>query len=82
MSFHFQIFIIIKSYTDIQEIVCCGMFEQDRKTFQLRERIRYSDEATDWTICGSNSGRCSLFSLLQNDKAGGWFLPTSNSVSN
>jgi hypothetical protein len=58
------------------------MFEQDRKTFQLRERRRYSDEATDWTICGSNSGTGeSLFSLLQNDKAGGEFLPTSNLVS-
>jgi hypothetical protein len=63
MSFRFQIFTIIESYTDIQEIVCCDVFEQDRKTFQLRERIRYSDEATGWTICGSNSGRGKVFSI-------------------
>jgi len=46
MSFRFQIFISIEYYTDLQEILCCDMFEQDRKTSQLRESIRYSDNAT------------------------------------
>jgi hypothetical protein len=66
MAFRFKIFISIEYYTDMQEIVCCGMFKQDRKTSQMRERIRYSDNATGWTICGSDSGRGKVFSLLSN----------------
>ena len=64
MSSYFQIFFIIEYYTDIQKIVCCDMFKQDRKTFQLRERIRNSDEATGWTLRRSNSGRGKVFSLF------------------
>jgi len=64
MIFRFQIFIIIESYTEIQDIVCCDIFEQDKRTFQLRERLKYSDKATGWTMCCLNDGRDKVFSLF------------------
>lgn len=65
MSSRFQILIIISEILQIyRKNVRCDMFEQNRKTFQLRERVRYSDEATGWTIFGSNSDRVKVFSLF------------------
>jgi hypothetical protein len=64
MSFRFKIIVIIESYTEIQNIVCCDMFEQDEKTFHLRERIKYSDEVTGWAIRGLNPDKDKVFSLF------------------